>query len=257
MALHFSPAEFAERLTRLQAAMQAKRLDAMFLFAQESMYWLTGYDTSGHSMFQGMYLGADGALALLTRSANQRQARLTSVIEDIRIWTDREGADPGGRTARYGGGLWWARKADRGRISRLRPHCPPRQNGRRRVRRLLRAGRCLRPRAPAASGQEPCGTGLSARGRAAGRRGMRGVAAQDRPGGFGRRRLRRDDEYDHARRRRPERQPLADGRRRGGTACPLPYRSPHGGAARSGAVRDRRRCEPISRAPRHLLVAAG
>src|SRR5580698_9285519 len=45
-------------------------------------------------MFQGMYLGADGALALLTRSADQRQARLTSVIEDIRIWTDREGADP-------------------------------------------------------------------------------------------------------------------------------------------------------------------
>jgi hypothetical protein len=38
-------------------------------------------------MFQGMYLGADGALALLTRSADQRQARLTSVIEDIRIWT--------------------------------------------------------------------------------------------------------------------------------------------------------------------------
>jgi hypothetical protein len=33
---------------------------------------------------------------LLTRSADLRQARLTSVIEDIRIWTDREGADPAG-----------------------------------------------------------------------------------------------------------------------------------------------------------------
>ena len=29
-----------------------------------------------------------------TRSADQWQARLTSVIEDIRIWTDREGAGP-------------------------------------------------------------------------------------------------------------------------------------------------------------------
>jgi Xaa-Pro dipeptidase len=71
------------------------------------MYWLTGYDTSGYSMFQGMYLGADGALALLTRSADQRQARLTSVIEDIRIWTDREGADPAAElrdmVADYGG----------------------------------------------------------------------------------------------------------------------------------------------------------
>jgi len=58
-------------------------------------------------MFQGMYLGADGALALLTRSADQRQARLTSVIEDIRIWTDREGADPAAElrdmVADYGG----------------------------------------------------------------------------------------------------------------------------------------------------------
>ena len=82
-------------------------LDGLLIFRQESMYWLTGYDTSGHSMFQGMYLGADGALALLTRSADQRQARLTSVIEDIRIWTDREGADPAGElrhmVADYGG----------------------------------------------------------------------------------------------------------------------------------------------------------
>jgi len=71
------------------------------------MYYLTGYDTSGYSMFQGMYLGADGALALLTRSADQRQAHLTSVIEDIRIWTDREGADPAAElrdmVADYGG----------------------------------------------------------------------------------------------------------------------------------------------------------
>jgi Xaa-Pro dipeptidase len=82
-------------------------LDGLLIFRQESMYWLTGYDTSGYSMFQGMYLGADGALALLTRSADQRQARLTSVIEDIRIWTDCEGADPAGElrdmVADYGG----------------------------------------------------------------------------------------------------------------------------------------------------------
>ena len=55
-------------------------LDGLLIFRQESMCWLTGYDTSGHSMFQVMYLGADGALALLTRSANQRQARLTSAV---------------------------------------------------------------------------------------------------------------------------------------------------------------------------------
>ena len=42
-----------------------------------------------------MYLGADGKLALCTRSADLRQARITSVIKDIRIWRDRQGANPG------------------------------------------------------------------------------------------------------------------------------------------------------------------
>ena len=34
-------------------------------------------------------------MALLTRSADLRQARHTSIIEDIRIWTDAAGAKPG------------------------------------------------------------------------------------------------------------------------------------------------------------------
>ena len=107
MALHFTREEFAERRGRACDAMRHAGLDGLLIFRQESMYWLTGYDTSGYSMFQGLYLGGDGALALLTRSADLRQARLTSVIADIRIWTDREGADPAGElrdmVADYGG----------------------------------------------------------------------------------------------------------------------------------------------------------
>jgi Xaa-Pro dipeptidase len=107
MALHFTREEFADRRRRACEAMAKAGLHALLIFRQESMYYLTGYDTSGYSMFQGMYLGADGALALLTRSADQRQARITSVIEDIRIWVDREGADPAGElrdmVADYGG----------------------------------------------------------------------------------------------------------------------------------------------------------
>ena len=107
MALHFTRDEFAARQRRAREEMGMAGLDGLLIFRQESMYYLTGYDTSGYSMFQGMYLGADGALALLTRSADQRQAHITSVIEDIRIWTDREGADPAGElrdmVADYGG----------------------------------------------------------------------------------------------------------------------------------------------------------
>jgi len=94
MALHFSREELADRRRRACGEMARQGLDGLLVFRQESMYYLTGYDTSGYSMFQGMYLGADGALALCTRSADLRQARLTSVIEDVRIWRDREGASP-------------------------------------------------------------------------------------------------------------------------------------------------------------------
>jgi Xaa-Pro dipeptidase len=43
--LHFSADEFVQRRERLTAAMTERKLDAMLLFAQDSMYWLTGYDT--------------------------------------------------------------------------------------------------------------------------------------------------------------------------------------------------------------------
>ena len=73
---------------------QAQGLDGLLMFQQESMYYLTGYDTFGFCFFQCLYLGADGKLALLTRSADLRQAQHTSIIEDIRIWTDAAGAKP-------------------------------------------------------------------------------------------------------------------------------------------------------------------
>ena len=69
--------------------MEAEKLDAMLLFAQESMYWLTGYDTFGFCFFQCLVVTADGRKVLLTRSADERQAKHTSNIEDIRIWIDR------------------------------------------------------------------------------------------------------------------------------------------------------------------------
>ena len=94
MALHFTREEFQGRIARATATMAKRGLDGMLLFQQESMYYLTGYDTFGFCFFQCLYLGADGRLALLTRSADLRQAQHTSIIEDIRIWTDAAGASP-------------------------------------------------------------------------------------------------------------------------------------------------------------------
>jgi Xaa-Pro dipeptidase len=58
MALHFTREEFADRRRRACEEMATAGLDGLLIFRQESRYWLTGYDTSGYSMFQGMYLGA-------------------------------------------------------------------------------------------------------------------------------------------------------------------------------------------------------
>ncbi|NTJ42944.1 aminopeptidase P family protein [Agrobacterium larrymoorei] len=94
MALHFDQAEFEARRARLIEKMAEEKLDAVLLFAQESMYWLTGYDTFGFCFFQTLIVKADGTMTLLTRSADLRQARQTSNIENIVIWVDRLNADP-------------------------------------------------------------------------------------------------------------------------------------------------------------------
>jgi Xaa-Pro dipeptidase len=58
------------------------------------MYWLTGYDTFGFCFFQCLVVKADGSMVLLTRSADLRQARHTSTLDNIVLWTDRQGANP-------------------------------------------------------------------------------------------------------------------------------------------------------------------
>jgi Xaa-Pro dipeptidase len=92
--LHFTEAELAERRDRACVELRARGLDALLMFRQESMYYLTGYDTFGYVYFQCLVMTADGRLALLTRAPDYRQAKFTSVVEDVRIWVDREGATP-------------------------------------------------------------------------------------------------------------------------------------------------------------------
>lgn len=95
MPLHFTEDELADRRNKVAAEMQSRGLDALLIFRQESMYYLTGYDTTGYSQFQCLYMSAGGNLVLLTRSADLRQAHLTSVIEDVRIWVDHADSNPG------------------------------------------------------------------------------------------------------------------------------------------------------------------
>src|SRR5919106_2965352 len=94
MSLHFEMAEFSRRQGRALEAMAAQGLDALLMFKQESMYWLCGYDSFGYCFFQCLVLRADGETVLTTRAPDLRQAQHTSILDDIRIWVDREGSDP-------------------------------------------------------------------------------------------------------------------------------------------------------------------
>jgi len=94
MALHFSNEEFRKRKFDTLQSMKEKSLDALLMFRQESMYWLTGYDTFGYVFFQTLILDKKGNIILLTRAPDLRQAQNTSNIKDIRIWVDKNDSNP-------------------------------------------------------------------------------------------------------------------------------------------------------------------
>ena len=94
MSIHFSKEEFANRKSKIVNELKKQGLDALLMFRQESMYWLTGYDTFGFVFFQCLILTNKGDLILLTRAPDLRQAQNTSIINDIRIWVDKDKSNP-------------------------------------------------------------------------------------------------------------------------------------------------------------------
>ncbi|MBC8363806.1 MAG: aminopeptidase P family protein [Actinobacteria bacterium] len=82
------------RKERAAATIAGAGLDALLMFKQESMYWLTGYDTFGYALFQCLVMTTDGRIALLNRAPDYGTALYTSDIEDVRTWVDVEGMNP-------------------------------------------------------------------------------------------------------------------------------------------------------------------
>lgn len=96
MAIHFTRQAFSQRIAAACDSLREGGFDGILLFAPESHYYLTGYDTFGFAMFQCMVLPAHGEPHLLTRAPDLRQAQQTSILADaqIHIWSDGEGVDP-------------------------------------------------------------------------------------------------------------------------------------------------------------------
>ncbi|MCC6008273.1 MAG: aminopeptidase P family protein [Rhodobacteraceae bacterium] len=90
----FSAEEHATRLERAEAALAARGLDGMLVFAPESQFWLAGIMPADvPCRMSCLILG--GREPVLVTCADSVAAAHCSTIEDVRPWSEREGADPG------------------------------------------------------------------------------------------------------------------------------------------------------------------
>ena len=65
MAIYFTKNEFSERKSKVIEELKKQDLNALLMFRQESMYWLTGYDTFGYVFFQTLVIDQKGNTILL------------------------------------------------------------------------------------------------------------------------------------------------------------------------------------------------
>lgn len=95
MSRPFPDADYRSRQSAARTALRARGLDALLIFAQESHYYLTGYDGGGYVYFQCALLTAEETpIVLLCRRPDAAQARDTALIDEIRIWENAEDANP-------------------------------------------------------------------------------------------------------------------------------------------------------------------
>ena len=92
MGLHFSKEEFSNRKEKTLNSMKNESVDALIMFRQSSC--IGSLVTTLDLFFQALVLDQRGNVILLTRAPDLRQAQNTSNISDIRIWVDKDGANP-------------------------------------------------------------------------------------------------------------------------------------------------------------------
>jgi len=94
VAAHFGAGEYRERIRRLVEQLEQRGLAGILLFAQETAYYVIGYDSPAYSDLQALFIGANGRMILITRSADVRHTVATSLVEEITQWVDRLGLRP-------------------------------------------------------------------------------------------------------------------------------------------------------------------
>jgi Xaa-Pro dipeptidase len=93
--LYFACDEFENRIANARRVLKERCLAALLIFAPESHYYLTGFDTTGFVFFQCGVLTADESpVTVLTRRPDVLQGKERSILTDIRVWYDAEGVNP-------------------------------------------------------------------------------------------------------------------------------------------------------------------
>lgn len=87
----FSTDEFAARLARVRAQMQALEIDVLLVSAPENIYYLTGYQTSGYFAYQALIIPEAAAPLLLIRHLERGNVAEYSWLSDVVTW--KEGDD--------------------------------------------------------------------------------------------------------------------------------------------------------------------
>jgi ectoine hydrolase len=83
--LNFTRAEYAARLTKTRAAMQAKGIDLLLVSDPSNMAWLTGYDGWSFYVHQCVLVPPDGEPFWYGRGQDANGAKRTAYIADDHI----------------------------------------------------------------------------------------------------------------------------------------------------------------------------
>ena len=89
--VHFSLDEFADRQARVRAELAGRGLDGLLVSQIEDQYWLCGLDTDGYVIFHAMFIGLEGQLTHVTRTADLASIDYSSICKDVRVWEDAAG----------------------------------------------------------------------------------------------------------------------------------------------------------------------
>jgi len=91
----FSAEEFADRRTRVRAAIGAAGLDWLVLFHPVSIHFLTGSDAKSYQEFQCLFVSAKpGPLSILTRDGEGNEFRDDALVDRVWTWGGGNSDDP-------------------------------------------------------------------------------------------------------------------------------------------------------------------